>query len=286
VTVPRSIASEEETDHSEGQPEHEEQHDEEDQTRNLCDQPVGDHLQRPEREREHASRQTAGPRELRQHEPDVDEGHRQKGEGPKREEHATKRAPDSLGPHDFERLNPDRLDPRPKPPVEQEVEPPPGPEHCHDRNDQRRGGAQGVEGIRPQSAGRARLAVVNDGQPETHQMDGGERASRYLLKARIGIDDGHDHAIVRHETARTLTVDHAQRINGNRRICGHCRQSLFDETCPLGRRQRRGSAHGEEHGAVQFDRGRRDFPFDLRIRRLLCEQRSRARQRGDQEQRQ
>ena len=133
--------------------EHEEQDDEEDQARDVRDEPVGDDLQRSEREREHAARQPPRPRKLCEDEPGVDEHERKESERAERHERIPKRAPDPLGPHHLERLDANRLNPCGKPAREQAIEPAPEPEQCQGRGNEHRRGAHGVDRARSESYG-------------------------------------------------------------------------------------------------------------------------------------
>ena len=110
-------------------------------------------------------------------------------------------------------------------------------------------------------------------------------ADRYLLQACVGAGHRDDRPRARHDQSHALAVDDLERINRDGQIGGHGRESLPDETRPFGGRERGDSPHGEEHGAVQFDRGGRDFTFARRTHGVLCAQRIR-RDQSNQQQRQ
>ena len=113
-------------------------------------------------------------------------------------------------------------------------------------------------------------------------MGGRKVADRYLFQAGVGTGHRHDQPVAGDDPAHAVTLDDLERIDGDRRIGGDGRESFLDETRSFGRRERGDSAHPEERGAVQFDRGGRDLPFARRTGCLLCAERCGTDQRSSQ----
>ena len=137
-----------------------------------------------------------------------------------------------------------------------------------------RGGTDRVAKVAADFFGDARAPVFIDGLANPRDMRRRQLGERELLEPRIGLREGHDRTVARHDPDQTVRLSNAQSVQRYRRVRTDLFDACCDAPCPDLRRDRGSTAHAEQDLAVHFDRHRVDFGVDSRSWELvlLCVQ--------------